>query len=87
MHVTVDFESYSEADLKKVGAWKYWEHRSTEPIVCVFDIDGAEVTWLFGQPLPEPVAAATGLLVFRKVGPTPPGFPRRPGIARKRPLA
>jgi 16S rRNA (guanine527-N7)-methyltransferase len=28
-----------------------------------------------------------GLLVLRKVGPTPPGFPRRPGIARKRPLA
>jgi 16S rRNA (guanine527-N7)-methyltransferase len=27
-----------------------------------------------------------GLLVLRKVGPTPEGFPRRPGIARKRPL-
>lgn len=28
-----------------------------------------------------------GLLLLRKVGPTPPGFPRRPGIAKKRPLA
>jgi 16S rRNA (guanine527-N7)-methyltransferase len=28
-----------------------------------------------------------GLFVFRKVGPTPAGFPRRPGMARKRPLA
>jgi 16S rRNA (guanine527-N7)-methyltransferase len=28
-----------------------------------------------------------GLLVIRKVGPTPEGFPRRPGMARKRPLA
>lgn len=28
-----------------------------------------------------------GLLVLRKVGPTPPGFPRRPGMAKKRPLA
>jgi 16S rRNA (guanine527-N7)-methyltransferase len=28
-----------------------------------------------------------GLLVLRKEGPTPPGFPRRPGMARKRPLA
>jgi 16S rRNA (guanine527-N7)-methyltransferase len=28
-----------------------------------------------------------GLLVVRKLGPTPPGFPRRPGVARKRPLA
>ena len=26
------------------------------------------------------------LLVFRKVDPTPEGFPRRPGMARKRPL-
>jgi 16S rRNA (guanine527-N7)-methyltransferase len=28
-----------------------------------------------------------GLLLVRKVAPTPPGFPRRPGMARKRPLA
>jgi 16S rRNA (guanine527-N7)-methyltransferase len=28
-----------------------------------------------------------GLLVLRKLGPTPKGFPRRPGMARKRPLA
>jgi 16S rRNA (guanine527-N7)-methyltransferase len=27
------------------------------------------------------------LLVLRKVAPTPAGFPRRPGVARKRPLA
>ena len=28
-----------------------------------------------------------GVLVVEKVGPTPPGFPRRTGVARKRPLA
>jgi len=28
-----------------------------------------------------------GLLLVPKVVPTPPGFPRRPGMARKRPLA
>lgn len=28
-----------------------------------------------------------GFLVLRKTGPTPPGFPRRLGLARKRPLA
>jgi 16S rRNA (guanine527-N7)-methyltransferase len=33
------------------------------------------------EPGPE------GLLLIRKVGPTPAGFPRRSGIARKRPLA
>lgn len=28
-----------------------------------------------------------GVIVIPKAGPTPPGFPRRPGMARKRPLA
>jgi 16S rRNA (guanine527-N7)-methyltransferase len=28
-----------------------------------------------------------GFVLLRKTGPTPPGFPRRPGAARKRPLA
>jgi len=28
-----------------------------------------------------------GLLLLAKLGPTPEGFPRRPGVARKRPLA
>jgi 16S rRNA (guanine527-N7)-methyltransferase len=32
-------------------------------------------------------AADAGLLVLAKTGPTPAGFPRRPGLARKRPLA
>jgi 16S rRNA (guanine527-N7)-methyltransferase len=32
-------------------------------------------------------SAASGLVVLRKVGPTPTGFPRRAGMARKRPLA
>lgn len=30
---------------------------------------------------------ADGLLVLRKIEPTPAGFPRRPGMAQKRPLA
>ncbi len=34
-----------------------------------------------------PPEAAGGCLVLRKLGPTPPGFPRRSGVARKRPLA
>ena len=32
-------------------------------------------------------SATDGLIVIRKVGPTPAGFPRRVGIAKKRPLA
>jgi 16S rRNA (guanine527-N7)-methyltransferase len=34
----------------------------------------------------EILDSSDGLLVLRKVGPTPSGFPRRPGMARKRPL-
>jgi len=33
------------------------------------------------EPSPE------GFLLLRKTGPTPPGFPRRAGMAKKRPLA
>jgi 16S rRNA (guanine527-N7)-methyltransferase len=32
-------------------------------------------------------SADDGVLVMRKEGPTPVGFPRRPGMAKKRPLA
>jgi len=34
-----------------------------------------------------PEDAPPGFLVLRKTGPTPPGFPRRTGVAKKRPLA
>jgi len=34
-----------------------------------------------------PVEAPLGFVVLRKLGPTPAGFPRRVGVARKRPLA
>jgi hypothetical protein len=35
----------------------------------------------------ELVESPSGLLVLRKVDSTPDGFPRRVGVARKRPLA
>jgi 16S rRNA (guanine527-N7)-methyltransferase len=34
-----------------------------------------------------PAEQVPGLLVLPKLKPTPPGFPRRPGVAKKRPLA
>jgi 16S rRNA (guanine527-N7)-methyltransferase len=34
----------------------------------------------------EPVESPPGLAVLEKTGPTPAGFPRRVGVARKRPL-
>jgi 16S rRNA (guanine527-N7)-methyltransferase len=60
---------------------------------------GAVVLWIGASAEPERVAevavriagelvdAPDGFLVIRKTGPTPPGFPRRVGVARKRPLA
>ena len=59
---------------------------------------GAVVLWLGESADREHVARAAeilggslesdadGLVVVRKLGPTPTGFPRRPGMARKRPL-
>jgi 16S rRNA (guanine527-N7)-methyltransferase len=44
----------------------------------------AAVAAKLGSEGPEVVA---GFFVLRKVAPTPAGFPRRPGLARKRPLA
>ena len=44
----------------------------------------AQVAELLGAAPPE---ERDGLLVIRKLGPTPPGFPRRSGVAKKRPLA
>jgi 16S rRNA (guanine527-N7)-methyltransferase len=35
----------------------------------------------------RPQPTREGFVLLRKIGPTPPGFPRRPGMARKRPLA
>jgi 16S rRNA (guanine527-N7)-methyltransferase len=60
---------------------------------------GAVILWVGPTVEPDRVARAAtrlagevedspaGFLVVRKTGPTPPGFPRRPGVAKKRPLA
>jgi 16S rRNA (guanine527-N7)-methyltransferase len=60
---------------------------------------GAVILWVGPSAEPARVAQAAGrlagsldesppgFLVVRKTGPTPPGFPRRPGVAKKRPLA
>jgi 16S rRNA (guanine527-N7)-methyltransferase len=55
---------------------------------------GRQAATVLGLEPAEPVAVEVGptaehrhLHVFRKVSPTPPEFPRRAGMARKRPLA
>jgi DNA polymerase len=37
-HVTLDFETYSRADLLKIGAWKYAADFSTGVLCCGFKI-------------------------------------------------
>jgi 16S rRNA (guanine527-N7)-methyltransferase len=49
--------------------------------------DEAAVATVAGKIAGELVEVRPGFLVIRKTGPTPPGFPRRPGVAKKRPLA
>lgn len=59
---------------------------------------GAVILWVGPSAEPDRVARVAariagslgdsppGFLVVHKTGPTPPGFPRRTGVARKRPL-
>jgi 16S rRNA (guanine527-N7)-methyltransferase len=62
-------------------------------------VGGVAILWLGEQADLERLAVASellgagfpeihdGLAVLRKAAPTPPGFPRRAGLAKKRPLA
>ncbi|HEX2045855.1 MAG TPA: RsmG family class I SAM-dependent methyltransferase [Gaiellaceae bacterium] len=49
--------------------------------------DAASVARAAALLAAEPEPAPSGFLVLRKLGPTPARFPRRTGVARKRPLA
>ena len=49
--------------------------------------DPAQVAAVAGRIAGELEAAPPGFVAIRKTGPTPPGFPRRVGVAKKRPLA
>jgi 16S rRNA (guanine527-N7)-methyltransferase len=46
-----------------------------------------QVAAVAGRVGGELAAAPDGLILIRKTAPTPPGFPRRTGVAKKRPLA
>jgi len=49
--------------------------------------DEDAVALVAGKIAGELEESPPGFLVLRKTGQTPPGFPRRPGLAKKRPLA
>jgi 16S rRNA (guanine527-N7)-methyltransferase len=50
-------------------------------------VDEAAVARAAGEVAGELEESPPGFAVLRKMGPTPERFPRRPGVARKRPLA
>ncbi|NCC35646.1 MAG: XRE family transcriptional regulator, partial [Chloroflexia bacterium] len=53
MRISIDFETYSEADIRKLGAWAYSVHPSTEVLCMAYSIDGAEPQlWLPTEPPP-----------------------------------
>jgi 16S rRNA (guanine527-N7)-methyltransferase len=60
------------------GAAILWVGPTAEPVRV------AEVASRLGGELGE---SPPGFFVLRKLDPTPPGFPRRVGVAKKRPLA
>jgi 16S rRNA (guanine527-N7)-methyltransferase len=62
-------------------------HQGGAAIVYVGPTADADAARRAGERLNGELEVADGLFVFHKVGPTPPGFPRRPGMAAKRPLA
>jgi DNA polymerase len=50
---SLDFETGSQADLKKVGAFNYAEHPSTRVICMAWQLPGEPVqAWWEGQPMP-----------------------------------
>jgi 16S rRNA (guanine527-N7)-methyltransferase len=80
---------YSAPLLRADGALVAWKGRRD----AAEEADAIAAAEALGMSLPravavEPFAGARDrhLYLSSKVGPTPPGYPRRPGMARKRPL-
>jgi 16S rRNA (guanine527-N7)-methyltransferase len=90
-----------ETDWAGVAVAKALAHPPTAAEWCLPLVrpGGAAVLWVGPSAEPERVArvaerlaaapehAPDGFLVLRKLGPTPEGFPRRVGVAKRRPLA
>lgn len=50
----IDYETYSECDIKEAGAWMYSRHPSTEVLCMAYAKDDEPVQlWLPGDPLPD----------------------------------
>ena len=54
MKIHFDFETYSESDIRKTGAWQYAMHPTTEVQCMAYSIDDQKpVLWLPKEPIPD----------------------------------
>ena len=81
---------YAAPLLREGGVLVAWKGQVDEREAA----DGAAAAELLGLAIetarsvaPYPGSERRSLHVLRKIAPTPPGYPRRPGMAAKRPLA
>lgn len=52
----IDFETRSEVDIKKEGAYRYFEHPSTVPLMASYVLNGGPVKrWRPGEPCPAEI--------------------------------
>lgn len=52
--LSIDFETYSEADIRKLGSWAYSMHPTTEVLCMAYAVnDNDPVLWLPGEDLSE----------------------------------
>lgn len=59
MKVSVDFETRSPVDLKRHGAYVYFEHPDTKVLMAAYRIDGGPMRiWTYDQPRPADLCAA-----------------------------
>jgi len=54
MNISLDFETYSECDIRKAGAYAYADHSTTEVLCMAWMLDGAEPElWTPDMPAPQ----------------------------------
>lgn len=69
MKISIDFETYSECDLKKSGAWRYAEDPTTEILCMAYKVDQEPTClWTPGDPIPGIFQDGRALLWAWNVG-------------------
>lgn len=59
-YVSLDFETYSEADIKECGVHVYARHPTTEILIACYSLDEGQTvkTWVKGDPVPVDIVNA-----------------------------